>query len=159
MLDVHVKSTNNISNAIVSSMLPRLVIASGCWLASGTHLTRNYYGKGWISKPDSFLLRGMTSRCTWDRMVCLYVRISMVLGLFILVISINACPASWEGMLLIGGKENRSESLRFGKNTAFTEKILNKRKLASFRHRGLLDDTVLFWNIFSAGMQAGMGEV
>lgn len=47
-------------------------------------------------------------------------------------------------MLLTGRKENRSEPLRFGKNTAFTEKVLNRRKLASFTLQSLLDHAVLF---------------
>lgn len=49
-----------------------------------------------------------------------------------------------EGMLPTDGKENRSEFLRLGRNIAFTEKVLNNRKLASFTHWGLLDNTILF---------------
>lgn len=64
--------------------------------------------------------------------------------LFIPVISSNGCSTSFEGALLTGGKENRSEFLWLGRNTAFTEKVLNKRKLASFMHCGLLDNTILF---------------
>ena len=40
-------------------------------------------------------------------------------------------------MLFTGGKENRTEFLWLGRKRAFTEKVLNKRKLASFMHWGL----------------------
>ena len=46
-------------------------------------------------------------------------------------------------MLFTGGKENRTEFLWLGRKTAFTEKVLNKRKLASFMYWGLLDSVIL----------------
>lgn len=57
---------------------------------------------------------------------------ALVLGLFILAVSLDACLAPWVGTLLTGGEGDRSEFPRLGRYTAFTEKVLNKRRLVSF---------------------------
>lgn len=47
-------------------------------------------------------------------------------------------------MLFIGGKENRSEFLRFGRNIVFIEKVFNNRKFVFFTYWGFLDNMILF---------------
>ena len=47
-------------------------------------------------------------------------------------------------MLFTGGKENRTEFLWLSRKIAFTEKVLNKRKLGSFMHWDLSDFVILF---------------